>query len=373
MDKSLVYFTNLRANSSINLLQKFKKLITKAGINEIDFTNRMTAIKIHFGEPGNLAYIRPNYARVLADLIRDLNGKPFLTDTNTLYSGQRANAIDHFSAAEQNGFNSTVTNCPIIIADGLKGNDTTYIDINQDFIVTAKIGSVIADADIIISMNHFKGHELTGFGGALKNIGMGCASVEGKKEQHSSSHPKIVEENCTSCNRCVINCAHKAIHLNTTHVAEINHDLCIGCGQCIAVCQDNAAQVVWDASSEILNKKMAEYSLAVLKGKPSFHINFILNVSPDCDCWGYNDYPMVPDIGIAASFDPVALDMASANLVKEAPILLNSRISKNLNADHGCTHDKFKMAHPNTSWDVGLEHAEKIRIGVRDYKLVEIN
>lgn len=369
---SKVYFVNLRTNPSLNLLKKLEILIKKAGIDSIEFEKKFTAIKIHFGEPGNLSYIRPNYISVVVDYLKKNKAMPFLTDSNTLYHGLRSNAIDHIKAASKNGFNPLAVDCPVIIADGLRGTDYTEILINLECCKTAKIGKAITESDILITMNHFKGHEMAGFGGALKNLGMGCASVGGKLELHSTSAPQIIEENCTGCRICEKNCAHSAIKVGANKIAKIDLSKCVGCGQCVAVCQYDAAQVVWEDASEFVNKKIAEYSFAVLKDKPSFHINFIMNVSPNCDCWDFNDYPMVPDIGIAASFDPVALDQASVDMVKEAPALKDSAIYSEETKNHHCGMDKFTMAHPNTHWAAGLEHAEKIGVGTRSYELIKV-
>lgn len=369
MEKSKVFFTDLRTKPGINLLNKLENLVKTAGIEEIDFKNKFSAIKIHFGEPGNLAYIRPNYAATIVKLIKRLGGKPFLSDANTLYSGRRANALDHLEAASENGFNPMTLGCSVLIADGLKGTDYKEIVINQEHCTTAKIGTVIADADIIISMNHFKGHEMTGFGGAIKNIGMGCGSRGGKLEMHSASQPKIKKKNCVGCRQCIINCSHDAIIIDTENKAEIDYEKCVGCGQCVAVCQFNSAQVVWNESADISNMKIAEYTYAVLKDKPSFHINFIMNVSPNCDCWSSNDMAIVPDIGIAASFDPVALDKACVDLVNKAPVIHGSILDDISFNDGG---DKFNHIHTNTNWETGLKHAEKIGIGKMEYDLIII-
>ena len=368
---SKVFFTNLRTKSGHSLLDKLEALIRKAGIEQIDFAGKFTAIKIHFGEPGNLAYIRPNYAARLVQFLQKKQARVFLTDANTLYMGRRANAVDHIQSAMENGFNPIAVPCPVIIADGLKAIDYRDVIINGDYCKTAKIGSAIADADIIISMSHFKGHEQTGFGGALKNLGMGSASAAGKKEMHSSSQPRIVAENCNACGQCVKYCASKAITLNKHKKAEIDSAKCTGCGQCIAVCQRDAAQVLWDAAAEITCNMVAEYSLAVVKDKPHFHISFIMDVSPDCDCWGHNDAPIVPNIGIAASFDPVALDKACADMVTDA--VANTGSCMNVH-EHGKLQgeDKFKLVHPKTDWRVGLAHAEKIGLGTMDYELVTV-
>ena len=368
---SKVYFTNLRVKNGHSLLDKLETLVRKAGIEQIDFSGKFTAVKIHFGEPGNLAYIRPNYVARLVQFLQKKGARVFLTDANTLYCGRRSNAIDHLQSAMENGFNPMAVPCPVIIADGLKAIDYREIRINGEYCKTAKIGAAIADADVIISMSHFKGHEQTGFGGALKNLGMGSASAAGKLEMHSSSQPATNEENCTACGQCVKYCASKAMRLNKRRKAEIDLEKCTGCGQCIAVCQYDATQVVWNNSSSITCCKVAEYSLAAVKDKPHFHINFIMDVSPDCDCWGCNDAPIVPNIGMAASFDPVALDKACADMVTAAAASTGSRLGVH---EYGALQgeDKFKLVHPKTDWKVGLTHAEKIGLGTMDYELFTV-
>ncbi|NLE33764.1 MAG: DUF362 domain-containing protein [Bacteroidales bacterium] len=370
MGPSEVYFTDLHATPSLNLLKKLERLVRAAGFEKIDFNRKMTAIKIHFGEPGNLAYLRPNFAAKIASMIREKGGKPYLTDCNTLYFGQRANAPDHLEAAFANGYNPLSTGCHVIIGDGVKGTDYREIEVNLEYTGRAMIGTAIADADIIISMNHFKGHEQTGFGGALKNLGMGCASVGGKLFLHSGNPPVIYRKNCTGCNLCIINCAHNAVHLDEERKAFIDTDKCTGCGQCIAVCQYDAARVQWSSEGDTLSKKIAEYSYAAVKDKTALHINFIMDVSPDCDCWGHNDLPLVPDIGIAASTDPVALDKACADLVVAAPAAWHLW-EKDTKSDMSGA-DKFRMAHGNTDWNTALLHGEKIKLGSTSYKLTKI-
>jgi uncharacterized protein len=372
MKSSKVWFTNLRTKPSQNLVRKLENLVIRAGIEKIDFKRKITAIKIHFGEPGNLAYLRPNYAAHIIKLLKSREAIPFLTDCNTLYYGRRSNAISHIEAAFENGFNPLATDCPVIIADGIKGTEFREITIDLELCKTAKIGSAIADADIIITMSHFKGHELTGFGGALKNLGMGCASVGGKLFLHSGASPKIYEGNCTGCRVCEKYCAYDAIHVGKDKIAHIDYVKCVGCGQCVAVCQYDASRVVWQNSSETVTKRISEYAFAAIRDKPSFHINFIIDVSPNCDCWDANDYPIVPDIGMAASYDPVALDQACVDMVKAAPALPGSKISKDHKHGDLSGQDKFKLAYPDTFWQAGLEHAEKIGLGNRDYELINI-
>lgn len=372
MASSQVFFTNLRTTPTSNLLDKMERLVHRAGIAGIDFENRFAAIKIHFGEPGNMAYLRPQYAARMAGLLRSLGAKPFLTDANTLYSGRRANAVDHLQSAMENGYNPISAQCQVIIADGLKGIDYREIEIDGEYCKAPKIGAAVADADIVISMTHFKGHEQTGFGGTLKNLGMGCASVGGKLELHCAAQPVVKTENCRGCNICVKHCAHDAIHLNPERKAEIDYSKCVGCGQCIALCQYDSASMGANDTSERLNYKIAEYTKAVLKDKPNFHVSFIMNVSPECDCWNHNDAAVVPDLGIAASFDPVALDKACADLVIHAPALQTvNRLTESRPHEHLEDTDKFRLMHPDTDWLAGLTHAEKIGIGNMQYELIE--
>lgn len=373
MASSQVFFTNLRTTPTSNLLDKMERLVRRAGIAGIDFENRFAAIKIHFGEPGNMAYLRPQYAARMAGLLRSLGAKPFLTDANTLYSGRRANAVDHLQSAMENGYNPISAQCQVIIADGLKGIDYREIEIDGEYCKAPKIGAAVADADIVISMTHFKGHEQTGFGGTLKNLGMGCASVGGKLELHCAAQPVVKTENCRGCNICVKHCAHDAIHLNPERKAEIDYSKCVGCGQCIALCQYDSASMGANDTSERLNYQIAEYTKAVLKDKPNFHVSFIMNVSPECDCWNHNDAAVVPDLGIAASFDPVALDKACADLVIHAPALQTvNRLTESRPHEHLEDTDKFRLMHPDTDWLAGLTHAEKIGIGNMQYELIEV-
>ena len=375
MEKSKVYFSDLRAKPGTNLLQKLNKLATTAGMGNIDFKNKFAAIKIHFGEPGNLAYLRPNYAKVIVDLVKELGGKPFLTDCNTLYVGRRKDALEHLDAAYENGYNPFTTGCQIIIGDGLKGTDEAYIPVrNGEYVKEAKIGRAIADADIVISLSHFKGHEMTGFGGAIKNLGMGCGSRAGKMEMHNAGKPQVTAKKCVGCAVCTKICAHSAITL-TDKKAHIDHNKCVGCGRCIGMCNFDAIASSWDESFDVLNRKMAEYTMAVVDGKPHFHIALVIDISPYCDCHAENDLPIVADVGMFASFDPVALDRACADACNAAPVIPGSMLDEQLAEkhvhDHDCV-DRFVHTTPGTNWVSALEHAEKIGVGTQAYELIKI-
>ena len=366
MEKAKVYYTDLRATPEENLLQKLARLVETAGFGSIDFKNKFTAIKIHFGEPGNLSFLRPNYARVLVDLVKERGGKPFLTDCNTLYVGQRKNALDHLDTAYLNGFSPFSTGCHVLIADGLKGTDEAIVSIDGEYVTEAKIGRAVMDADVVLSLNHFKGHEQVGFGGALKNLGMGCGSRAGKMEMHSSGKPWVDEALCIHCGACVKNCAHGAISFPEKK-ARIDQEKCVGCGRCIGACPVDAVTPANDEAFDILDRKIAEYAWAVVKDRPHFHVSLVVDVSPNCDCHAENDAPIVPDVGMFASFDPVALDQACADAVNAQPPLANSQLSENpRDGDH------FHTVHPVTDWRVCIEHAEKLGLGTSQYELIKL-
>lgn len=371
MENSDIYFAKLPISQGPSRLKILKDLLKSSGLNKINFENKYVAIKMHFGEPGNLSFIRANYVKVLADEIKELGGKPFITDCNTLYVGGRKNALDHLDSANLNGFNLYTTGCQTIIADGLKGSDEILVPVkNGKHFKTAAIGRAIMDADIIISLTHFKGHESTGFGGTLKNIGMGCGSRAGKMQMHATSKPIINEEECIGCGSCSRICAHDAPTKLENKKYRINDDKCVGCGRCIAVCPKNAIKPQWDSANDDLNERIAEYTSAVIDGRPNFHISLVIDVSPDCDCHAENGLAIVPDVGFLASFDPIALDQACVDLVNKAPSVPTSLIGNTCNED---SHDKFNIAHPNTSWEVSVKHGEEIGLGTRKYNLIQIN
>lgn len=373
MTVSKVYYTDFRAKPGEGLPTKLKRLLYAAGVEQIDMENKFAAIKMHFGELGNLSFLRPNYAKAVADVVKELGGHPFLTDCNTLYPGSRKNALEHLYCAWENGFTPMTVGCPILIGDGLKGTDDIEVPVEGgEYIKNAKIGRAVMDADVFISLTHFKGHEMTGFGGAIKNIGMGCGSRAGKKEQHSNGKPMIYEEACRGCKQCLRECANNGLVFDEQkRKMTVDETHCVGCGRCVGACNFDAIEFENDAATKELNCRMAEYTKAVVDGRPNFHISLVLDVSPNCDCHPENDAPILPNIGIFASFDPLALDQACVDACLKATPLPNSQLSDNYSMEHFCDHhDHFENTTPNSEYKTCLAHAEKIGLGSREYELI---
>ncbi len=375
MEKSKVYYTDFRAKLGEGLPLKLKRLIRTAGIDQIDMEGKFVAIKMHFGELGNLGFLRPNYARAVADVVKSLGGKPFLTDCNTLYPGSRKNALEHLYCAWENGFTPMTVGCPILIGDGLKGTDDVEVPVEGgEYVKAAKIGRAVMDADIFISLSHFKGHEMTGFGGAIKNIGMGCGSRAGKKEQHSNGKPVINADACRGCKRCLHECANNGLHFDeATRKMQVVTENCVGCGRCVGACNFDAIAFANDAATKELNCRMAEYTKAVIDGRPGFHISLVMDISPNCDCHPENDAPILPDIGMFCSFDPLALDQACVDACLRQQPLPGSQLYDNMHKEGFCDHhDHFENSTPESEYKTCLAHAEKIGIGSREYELIEM-
>jgi len=366
---SKVYFTDMRASAKENLLAKVVRLADMLDLKQIVPPRGLVAIKLHFGEKGNTAYIRPTFVRQIVDRVKALGAFPFLTDANTLYAGTRADSVSHLHTAVENGFAFSVVNAPLIIADGLRGASYTAVKISQELVKTAYVGTEIAEADGLISLAHFKGHELSGFGGTIKNLGMGCAARRGKMVQHADLSPKITRKKCVGCGECVEHCAQSAISLREGKTG-IDPKKCIGCGECILICGNKAIDVQWNADIALFQKKMVEYTLAVLKGKKGkvAFLNFLTQISPACDCYGHSDAPIVHDLGIMASLDPVAIDQASVDMVNRQKGLESSSLPANKNPGG----DKFRAIYPKVDWTIQLEHAEKIGLGSREYELINL-
>ena len=375
MEKAKVYFTDFRAKLGEGLPTKLKRLMKTAGIADLDLEGKFVAIKLHFGELGNISYLRPNYARAVVDVVKELGGKPFLTDCNTMYPGSRKNALEHLECAWENGFTPLTVGCPIIIGDGLKGTDDIEVPVvGGEYVKNAKIGRAVMDADVFISLTHFKGHEMTGFGGTIKNIGMGCGSRAGKTEQHSSGKPFIKEAKCRGCRLCLRECANNGLVFDTEKKKmTVNTENCVGCGRCLGACNFDAIRFKNDNATKVLNCRMAEYTKAVVDGRPCFHISLIVDVSPNCDCHAENDAPILPNVGMFASTDPLALDRACVDACLKQKPLPGSQLADNMAKHDFCDHhDHFKNSRPESEWRSCLEHAEKIGLGTSQYELIEM-
>lgn len=366
--KSEVYFIDFRAErEQDNIHNKLRRLFDKAGIKNVLEKQDLTAIKIHFGEKGRHAYLHPTFARQIVDKVKECGSKPFLTDTNTLYTGSRTNSVVHLQTATENGFAYSVVNAPIIIADGLYSKNSVDVEINKNHFKTTKIAGDIYNANSMIVLSHVKGHGASGFGGTIKNLAMGCASASGKQIQHSDIKPSVTEEKCIACRICAKNCPVDAIEVREN--ANIDHKICIGCGECTTVCPTRAIEVEWETDTNLFLEKMGEYAYGAVnnkKGKVAY-FNFVMNVTPLCDCVPWNDVPIVNDIGILASFDPVAIDKVSIDLIDKAIGNKDTRLPN----DHIHGNDKFKAIH-NIDGKKILDYCEEIGLGNLDYELIKV-
>ena len=370
---STVYFAGLRARSAKeSKIRKIESLFDAAGFSDIADKDALTAIKVHFGERGNDTFINPVFVRSVVDKLKKCGADPFITDTNTLYKGSRHNAVDHLRTALEHGYGYATVNAPLIIADGLRGGSFSEVSINKKHFQKVKIADAIVEAHTLIVMSHFKGHELAGFGGSIKNLAMGCAPSQGKCDQHASRFA-VDEQLCIACGLCMANCPEGAIvweGKDKAKHAAIDKEKCVGCGECLTVCEPKAVNIDWATEIEPFNERMAEYALGAVigkKGKAGF-FNFLINITPDCDCVPWSDTPVVPDIGILASTDPVALDKASYDLVNGQTGCVHSH----LNTHHAPGEDKFTGVWSHTRGEVQLSYAESIGLGSTVYELVEL-
>lgn len=367
--KSRVYYASLRAYSDQeSTTMKVQRLFDHAGFSGIVSPLDKTAVKLHFGELGNDGYISPVYVRQVVDRIKTCGALPFLTDTNTLYRGSRSNAVDHITTAILHGFDFAVTGAPIIIADGLSGKNVARVKIEKKHFNTVTIAGDIALADSMIVLSHFKGHIVSGFGGAIKNLAMGCAPPEGKRAQHNA-RPFTMPDHCSGCGTCVEICPKKAITIEKEK-SVIDRNLCIGCFDCIHVCPEHAIDIDWETEIPIFMERMVEYAYGVVKAKKgkTGYMNFLIRITPDCDCFPFSDTPIVADIGILASKDPVAIDAASFDLVNQQTGFTDSLLT----AHHHKGEDKFKGVHAQTDGYRQLKYAEEIGMGTTRYDLIGI-
>lgn len=357
---STVYCARVGELGKVSLLDATERLFDAAGLDACLSEADLVALKLHFGERGNTGFVPPIHVRRIVDKVKACGGKPFLTDSNTLYRGSRANAVDHTTTAIENGFSFATVGAPIVIADGLTGKEYVEVKVDGDHFDKVKIGAVVVHADALIAVTHFKGHEATSFGGVMKNIGMGLGARSGKQQMHADFVPQVDPEKCTACGDCADWCPVDAISIG--EIATTDHGICIGCGECVVTCPYSAIAVDWSTDATKMQEKIAEYVKGALVGKEGKvgFLSYLINITPDCDCWHFSGAPIVPDIGILASTDPVAIDQASLDLVAEAPSLVESI--------KGAGGDKFR-ALTGVDGTAVLEHAAKLGLGSREYEL----
>jgi uncharacterized Fe-S center protein len=354
--KSQVYFIPAQADEGADsLAAKAVELFRKLNIDKDLTRDSFVALKTHFGEKGNTGHIKPAWMAGVVSRLGKKTSRVFFTDSNTLYVGHRSNAVEHSLMAYEHGFVPNAVGIPVVIADGLLGQDGEEVKIDLTRVKTAKIGSAIVHSEVLVCFSHLTGHVLSGVGGAIKNLGMGCASRAGKLEQHSDVHPRISAKACRNCSICLDHCPNEAI-FQAEGSAHIDDAKCLGCGECLTVCKYGAVKFKWADDSQPMQEKMAEYAWAVkslFKDKIGF-LNFVLNVTKDCDCMATAQPRIVEDIGILASTDPVAIDRASVDLVLAS-----------------AGKDVFKKNY-KLEWAYQLAHGERIGLGRQVYELVKL-
>jgi uncharacterized Fe-S center protein len=360
---STVYFSPARGKARRNKFDRLTQLFDRGGGPGLFGPGQLVAVKVHWGELGNADFIPSFYVKHFVSLLQHRGAKPFVTDTNTLYRGSRHHAVDGIATAAANGFSLATLGVPVIVADGIRGFDYRDVPIAGKHVKTARIAGAIADCDGILAISHVKGHMVFGFGGAVKNIGMGCAAAAAKQSLHADVRPRVSEDDCTGCGDCAANCRFHAIDLGPR--ARIDPARCEGCGECVVVCPQEAIPIHWEGDTSVTQEKTAEYAAAALAGKKALYVNFLTSITPDCDCMDWSDAPIVPDIGYLASTDPVAIDLASVDLVNgftgfadRFPVPLAG--------------DRFRALH-GIDYLPLFEHAESLGLGSRSYTLVRLD
>lgn len=357
--RSRVIFWDLNTARHSSFEVKLRGLLKTARIGAHLRSKALTAVKIHFGERGAASFISPLWLGPILSFLRKCGSHPFLTDTNTLYSGSRSNGVSHALLAREHGFDSAVLGAPVVIADGIRGTHQIEVPLEGRRFQTCYLAGEIAAADAMLTCSHFTGHRLAGFAGALKNLAMGCASKQGKMQQHATTGPVVRSEKCDGCGACRSVCPTGALVLEGDHAPALVPELCTGCAQCISVCPRDALRPCWDSGGRDFLEGMGDYAAAALSlfQAPVLHLNFLLRVTPECDCEGHGASPLCPDLGIAASYDPVALDQASLDLVNRA---VEGR------------HPSLERLHPGIEGEHLLACAESMGIGSRSYTLTRV-
>ena len=365
-DRPVVWFAPVRSVKKQSMVKRVGKLLKLAGLEHAIAEGDLVAVKLHFGEEGNTGFVQPVFVREVVHRIKKAGGKPFLTDANTLYSGGRKNAVDHLTTAVHHGFSYATVEAPLIIADGLDGRDACDVPISGfKHFESVRIGSAVVHADALVAVTHVKGHEATGFGGALKNVGMGLGCRAAKQRMHADFKPEVTPETCTACKRCVKACPVSAIIIGPDRFAVVDLETCYGCGECVAVCPEGAIATDWKTTPEAIQEKIVEHVAGAIAEKDGkvVYLSFVTGVSPDCDCWNFSDAPVVADIGVLATTDPVAIDQAAYDLVVAASGLPGGR-------GEGLAPgaDKFALI-TGVDGTIAMAYAEQMGLGSREYEL----
>ncbi len=368
MTPAKVYFAPMRSQMKRSMITRAGALLERAGLKTAVAEKDLVAIKLHFGEQGNTGFVNPVFVREVVRRVKALGGRPFLTDANTLYRGERFNAVDHLECALHNGFSYATIEAPLVIADGLDGRDAVDVPVSGRHFDSVRIGSAAVYADAMIAVTHVKGHEATGFGGALKNVGMGLGCRSAKQRMHADFRPEVTAEKCTACGRCVKWCPVGAIAIGPDRVAHVDYEVCYGCGECVAACPYAAIATQWKTDANMLQEKIVEHVAGAVAGKEgkALYLSFVTAVSPDCDCWNFSDAPIVPDIGVLASDDIVAIDQAAYDLVTAAVGAPGSR-----GEGMGAGDDKF-TAITGVDGTRAIAYAGEMGLGTREYELVTV-
>ena len=367
--KSRVFFWDFGAARSASHETKLRALLKSARVGAHLRSKDLAAIKTHFGEEGNTSFISPLWIGPILGFLRKCGVRPFLTDTTTLYGGSRGNGVSHALLAREHGFDAVLLQAPVLIADGIRGTNEVEVSGPGRHFRSCYLAGEIAEADAMLTCNHFTGHHLGGFAGALKNLAMGCASRRGKMQQHCTTGPVLRADKCRGCGECEAACPAAALLLQEDGTPRLIPERCTGCAKCLAACPEAALRPNWDCGGRDFLERMGEYAAAAhsLFRAPVLHINFLLNITPGCDCEGHAAAPLCPDIGVAASYDPVALDRASLDLINRAQWTLPA--SEEGKAAH---HGPLERLHSGTEGEYLLSCAESLGIGSRAYTLSRV-
>lgn len=362
---SKVELVNFTDRSPLKLLREI--LRKKNYLNDIG-KGDFVGIKLHVGEWGNITHLRPQIVEVIADELKERGARTFIFDCNTLYRVKRWNAVDHHKTALRNGFSFSTVGVPFIIGDGLIGRDEIVINTDFDEVKEVYAGSIIKDMDYMLVLSHFKFHDLFGYGGAIKNVGMGIASRRGKLFLHSDVKPEVIGDRCILCGDCAINCPENAIKIKEKAV--IDRGKCIGCGMCVVSCKEGAIKFSWSQNRNTAEKTVY-YTKAILDKIENYAcINVLMDITPHCDCFPTTKNLTVQNIGFLLSNDIVSIDNASLDLV-ESMEPLSGVDWKDIEV---ARKNKVKALFENPA-DVKsyFKLGEEIGLGSLDYNLEEFN